>query len=124
MSTNATQGSAAQAQGVQRPRTQAILPAPVDISESSEEVTVLADMPGVSRERLQVRVEGNRLLLAGTVQLEPEHAQAVPTYRRHFVLSRELETDKIEARLKDGVLTVRIPKRAELRPRKVEVQAG
>ena len=42
--------------------------------------------------------------------------------RTGFVLSRELETQKIEAILKDGVLTVRIPKRAELRPRKIEVQ--
>lgn len=43
-------------------------------------------------------------------------------YRRSFVLSRELERQKIEANLKDGVLTIRIPKRAELRPRKIEVQ--
>ena len=45
-------------------------------------------------------------------------------YRRSFVLSDELETDKTEAILKDGVLTVRIPKRAEVRPRRIEVQAG
>jgi HSP20 family protein len=43
-------------------------------------------------------------------------------YRRSFTLSSELETAKIDARLQDGVLTVRIPKRAELRPRKIEVQ--
>jgi HSP20 family molecular chaperone IbpA len=48
----------------------------------------------------------------------------VTHYRRSFTLSGELEPDKIEASLKDGVLTVRIPKRAELRPRKIEVQAG
>jgi HSP20 family molecular chaperone IbpA len=45
-------------------------------------------------------------------------------YRRSFTLSSELETDKIEANLKDGVLTLRIPKRAELRPRKIEIRAG
>jgi HSP20 family molecular chaperone IbpA len=45
-------------------------------------------------------------------------------YRRSFVLSDELETEKTEATLKDGVLTVRIPKRAEVRPRRIEVQAG
>jgi HSP20 family molecular chaperone IbpA len=48
----------------------------------------------------------------------------VTHYRRSFTLSGELEPDKIEASLKDGVLTVRIPKRAELRPRKIEVRAG
>ncbi len=43
-------------------------------------------------------------------------------YRRSFVLSDELESDKTEASLKDGVLTVRIPKRAELRPRRIQVR--
>jgi HSP20 family protein len=45
-------------------------------------------------------------------------------YRRRFALSNELETDKIDARLKDGVLTVRIPKRAELRARRIEVKSS
>jgi HSP20 family molecular chaperone IbpA len=43
-------------------------------------------------------------------------------YRRSFVLSDELETEKTQANLKDGVLTVRIPKRAEVRPRRIEVR--
>jgi HSP20 family molecular chaperone IbpA len=42
-------------------------------------------------------------------------------YRRSFVLSDELETDKTEASIKDGVLTMRIPKRAEMRPRRIEL---
>jgi len=46
------------------------------------------------------------------------------TYRRTFQLSHELETDKIQANLKDGVLRVRIPKRPELRPRRIEVLSG
>jgi HSP20 family molecular chaperone IbpA len=44
-------------------------------------------------------------------------------YRRRFTLSGELETGQIDASLKDGVLSVRIPKRAEVRPRKIEVRA-
>jgi len=44
--------------------------------------------------------------------------------RRSFVLSSELEPDRIEANLKDGVLTLRIPRRAEFRPREIEVRAG
>jgi HSP20 family molecular chaperone IbpA len=45
-------------------------------------------------------------------------------YRRSFLLSGELETDRIEANLKNGLLTLRIPKRAEYKPRKIEVRTG
>ncbi len=45
-------------------------------------------------------------------------------YRRSFTLSGELDPERVDASLNDGVLTVRIPRRAELRPRKIEVRAG
>jgi HSP20 family molecular chaperone IbpA len=57
--------------------------------------------------------------------MEALYAEVYSTlYRRSFTLSSELETDKIDANLKDGVLTVRIPKRAELRPRKIDIRGG
>ena len=103
----------------------------VDIYENGEGITLKADMPGVSKERLNLRIDGDTLLIEGSVEFElPEKIEALyadvrsTTYRRSFVLSRELQSDKIEAVLKDGVLTVRIPKRAELRPRKIEVNAA
>jgi HSP20 family protein len=121
------QGSASQrAQSVEAP----IRP-PVDIWEDKDGITLCADMPGVSRDHLNVRIDGNNLVVEGQVQLElSEKAEALyadvrsSLYRRSFALSGELETGKIAASLKDGVLTVRIPKRAELRPRKIEVQPG
>lgn len=104
---------------------------PVDIWEDKDGITLCADMPGVSRDRLNLRIDGNNLIVEGQVRFElPENAEALyadvrsSLYRRTFSLSGELETGKIEASLKDGVLTVRIPKRAELRPRKIEVQAS
>ena len=103
---------------------------PVDIWEDQDGIVLCADMPGVSKDRLNLRIDGNNLIVEGQVQLQlPENAEALyadvrsSLYRRSFSLSGELETGKIEASLKDGVLTVRIPKRAELRPRKIEVQA-
>ena len=106
----------------------AILP-PVDIWEDKDGITLCADMPGVSKDSLSLRIDGNNLIVEGQLQLAlAENAQALyadvrsSLYRRSFSLSGELETGKIEANLKDGVLTVRIPKRAELRPRKIEVQ--
>jgi HSP20 family molecular chaperone IbpA len=106
-----------------------VLRPPVDIYETSEGITLQADMPGVSKEQLNLRVEGNTLLVEGTIAIAPQeqmtalYAEVRSTlYRRSFVLSNELETEKIEANLQDGQLTVRIPKRAELRPRRIEVQ--
>ena len=104
---------------------------PVDIFEDAHGITVQAEMPGVSKERLNVQADRNNLLIEGDAAVDmPPGMEAVyadvqaTRYRRSFVLSGELETDRIEASLKDGVLTVRIPKRAEFRPRKIEVRAG
>jgi HSP20 family protein len=126
-STNAASGLATRgAESAEAP-----LRPPVDIWEDQEGITVCADMPGVSRDGLNLRVQGNNLIVEGRLQLElSQQAEALyadvrsSLYRRSFALSGELETEKIEASLKGGVLTVRIPKRAELRPRKIEVQAA
>jgi len=134
MATNTTQlaeQSTQTATTQQRGRTSELVNRmPVDIYEDAEGITLQADMPGVSKERLNVHVDGESLLLEGQVQFNlPEEAKALyadirsSTYRRSFVLSRELEAEKIEANLKDGVLTVRVPKRAEARPRKIAVRS-
>jgi HSP20 family molecular chaperone IbpA len=101
----------------------------VDIFETEEGITVQADMPGVSRDRLNLRIDGTNLLIEGRIGVSPQdQMQALyadvrsAVYRRNFLLSSEFEASKIDANLKDGVLTVRIPKRAELRPRRIEVR--
>jgi HSP20 family protein len=103
----------------------------VDIFEDANGITVQAEMPGVSKDRLNVQADRNGLVIEGRAAIDmPEgmealHADVRSTrYRRNFVLSGELETDRIEANLKDGLLTLRIPKRAEVRPRKIEVRAA
>jgi HSP20 family molecular chaperone IbpA len=108
----------------------AVLPA-VDVFEDPNGITVLADMPGVSKDLLAIQVEGEALLIEGEVRqntpegLEPLYAEVrVPRYRRSFALSKELDTTKIEANLKHGVLTLRIPKQAHAQPRKITVTAG
>jgi HSP20 family protein len=129
-----TQVSQSQPRNMQAQRAreseQATLP-PVDIYEDGDGLTVLADMPGVSRERLNVRVERNTLFIEGDLevtlpqQLEGLYADVRAShYQRRFALSDELETEKIQATLKDGVLRVTIPKRPESKPRKIEVQAS
>ena len=103
----------------------------VDIFEDADGITLLADMPGLSRERLKIEVDKDVLLVEGDAKIEmPENMEALyadvrlTRYRRSFGLSGELATGEIEASLKDGVLNVRIPKRAEVRPRKIEVSVG
>jgi HSP20 family molecular chaperone IbpA len=102
-----------------------------DVFEEADGITLQLDMPGVTKDRLNLQADRNTLLIEGTVRLDvPDGMTALyadvrsTQYRRSFVLSDELESDKAEASLKDGVLTVRIPKRAELRPRRIEVRVA
>lgn len=109
---------------------QAVAPA-VDIFEDAGGITLQADMPGVSRERLDVRLDGDTLAIEGELSLEASEGMRplwaevnVPRFRRTFTLSRELDAGRIEANLKDGVLSLRIPKQAHAQPRRVAVQAA
>lgn len=109
------------------PHQRPVLPA-VDIFEDAGGITLLADMPGVSRDRLEVKLDGDNLSIEGRVELEaPSQMRAlwaevnVPRFRRTFTLSRELDAGRIEANLKDGVLTLRVPKQAQAQPRRIEV---
>ena len=121
--TGAAQGKSRDDEFVLRP--------PVDIFEDAHGIMVIAEMPGVSKDGLNVQADRNTLLIEGDAAIdmpagmEAVHADVQSTrYVRSFVLSGELETDAIDANLKDGVLTIRIPKRAEYRPRKIEVRTG
>jgi HSP20 family molecular chaperone IbpA len=102
---------------------------PVDVYEDAAGITLLADLPGVSRDRLTVRVDGESLVLEATASTaQPEGMQLIygeaqfPSYRREFTLSRELDASRIEASLKDGVLRLAIPKLEEAKPRRIEVR--
>jgi HSP20 family molecular chaperone IbpA len=104
---------------------------PVDIFEDQEGLTVQAEIPGVSKDHLHIQADRNNLTIEGEAVIDlPAGAEALyadlqaTKYRRSFLLSGELETDRIEANLKDGLLTLRIPKRAEYKPRKIEVRTG
>ena len=116
--------------GADQEQQRAVLPA-VDVFEDAGGITLLADMPGVQKDQLELKIEGDALLIEGGVQpLTPQGLEAVyaevrvPRYRRIFTLSRELDTSRIEANLKDGVLSLRIPKQAHAQPRRIAVSAG
>jgi HSP20 family molecular chaperone IbpA len=112
-------------------RSQPAMAPRVDVLEDASGITVLADLPGVSRDALEINVEGDSLTIEGQVSAAtPEAMEAtyaeirVPRYRRSFTLSRELDTGRIEAQLKDGVLRLRIPKQEQAQPRRISIKAG
>ena len=129
MSDNKQVASSA-ANSTEQEQQRAVQPA-IDVFEDAGGITLLADMPGVPKEQLDLKVDGDALLIEGGVQphtpdgLEAIYAEVrVPRYRRSFTLSRELDTTRIDANLKDGVLTLRIPKQAHAQPRRIAVTAG
>jgi HSP20 family protein len=112
-------------------RDQPFVVPPVDVYENESRITLLADLPGVAHDRLGVRVDGETLVIeASASTAQPESMQLIygeaqyPSYRRQFTLSRELDTSRIEAALKDGVLQLQIPRREEAKPRRIEVRVG
>lgn len=120
--------TSASAQSARRRDDYAIQPA-VDVLEDASGLTLLADLPGVPREQLQLRVDKDRLIIEAEMQLDlPEGLKAGHVevsrqfYRRAFTLSKELDADQIAADLSNGVLRVRIPKAAHAQPRKIEVR--
>ena len=104
---------------------------PVDIVEDAEGIVVVADLPGVAKEDVAIAVDGDTLTIEGVVRLgesqamQPVYAEiGVAQFRRSFVLSRDLDTGRIEAEMKHGVLRVRVAKQEQAKPRRVEVRAA
>ena len=101
----------------------------VDIIEDAEGIVLDADLPGVAKEDVAISVEGETLTLEGTVKLgealsmQPVYAEVgVAQYRRSFILGRDLDTSRIEAEMKNGVLRVRVPKQERAKPRRIDVR--
>lgn len=103
----------------------------VDVTEDDNGITLVADLPGASRDTLALDVDGDTLTIEAPISLgEAKDIQAVYAevragrYRRSFTLSRELDSGHIDASLRDGVLTLRIPKSEKARPRRIEVSTA
>jgi HSP20 family molecular chaperone IbpA len=106
----------------------ALLP-PVDIFEDGAGITLVADLPGVGRDDLAIGVDGRTLTIEAPLTLG-EANSLVSVYaevranhfRRSFELSGDLDTAKIDAGLRDGVLTLHIPKLEQAKPRRIDVR--
>ena len=102
----------------------------VDIYSTDEGITVLADVPGVTADGLDIDLREGVLTLIGKVPavdggLRPVRGEyRVGGYLRRFTLSDDVDADGIEASLDAGVLTLTLPKAEKAKPRKIQVRAG
>jgi HSP20 family protein len=103
----------------------------VDIFEDENQVTVLADMPGVNNENISVDLEDDELAIRGTVA-EPESKDETVLFKefnwgnyfRKFTIGKVIDKEKITAIISDGVLRLVLPKAEETEPRKISVKVG
>ena len=106
---------------------------PVDIFETKDhEIVLRAELPGLKREDLDLRVENSTLTLRGERKQENEVSKesyhrverAYGTFSRSFSLPTTVDTEKVSASFADGILTVTLPTRAEAKPRQIQVQVN
>lgn len=114
----------------QESREQVNLLPPVDVIEDANGIVLYADLPGVSKEKVNLHVEADTLTIEAELALDlPQDMEAshvevtLPRYRRVFTLSKELDASQVNAKFEQGVLTLRIPKAAHAQPRRIEIQA-
>jgi HSP20 family protein len=102
----------------------------VDIYETAEELVLSADMPGISSQDVDLRFENGELIVQGRLpnrerkgnQLLTEYEEG--DFYRVFQVHESIDSTRIEAECKNGVLTVHLPKEEKVKPRKVAVKSG
>jgi HSP20 family protein len=99
----------------------------VDILENRDEILLYADLPGVTRENLEVHIDNGKLTLTGTRSLSVEGATTWEEfgdveYYRVFSVPQSIDVANVSAELHDGVLQLHLPKSADAKPRKIEIK--
>ena len=115
--------------GLSREREGAIIP-PVDVSESSYDIVVKAELPGMKKTDIKLSLEGNILTISGEKKEEKEQKnknyhlveRRFGSFRRSLALPMSIDVDKVKATYKNGVLIVTIPKKEEAKGREIKVE--
>jgi HSP20 family protein len=100
---------------------------PVDIYETPNEVVLLADVPGLNKDNLELNIEKDELTIKGTFPKPDNEGEKLISecpygeYYRTFVLADTISKEKISAKLENGVLTLTLPKQERVKPRKIEI---
>jgi len=108
--------------------TEFLHPVHIDVSESGDAVNIKAEVPGFSEKELEINVESNRLVISGKREAKKEEKKGKTVYSetcsdqilRVIELPAEVETEKVTATLKNGILSLELPKAAKARPVRVE----
>ncbi len=103
-----------------------------DICESHDKYVFKADLPGIREQDLEVTVTGNRLTVAGKREMDETKAderyyareRLYGSFTRSFTLPEGIDVDNIRTELREGVLSIEVPKKPEVQPRKIEVKVG
>ncbi len=101
-----------------------------DIWEGDDELLMFGDLPGVSPEQLEIRFEKNQLTIHGKVA--PRHDDVeflygeygIGGFERTFAIGESIDAEKISAEMKNGVLTLHLPKSERVKPRRIDVKTG
>jgi HSP20 family molecular chaperone IbpA len=117
-------------EGMERTRTGRVFTPAVDIIEKKDDIIVIADMPGVDRESVDINLENNVLTIYGKVGIEnPADHRLITSeygtgdYQRVFTLSDEVDRDNIKATVRNGVLKLVLPKTEKVRSRRIMVES-
>jgi HSP20 family protein len=109
-------------------RTQQFVSPEVNIYETQDGYVLEAEMPGVSKDGLEITLEGTEITIIGRRQVEPLPGEALfheshnLDYRRVFELDTTIDTAKVSARVDQGVLTLSLPKSERVKPRRISVE--
>jgi HSP20 family molecular chaperone IbpA len=103
-------------QGLEKTRARELTPA-VDVYENEAELLIVADLPGVTRDGLDIQIHPPELRFE-TKPAQPDG----PVWRRSFTVAEHIDANKVSAELTNGVLTIHLPKADEVKPRKIAIR--
>jgi len=109
--------------GVEKLQERAAVAPAVDVFENKDQILILADLPGVEKDKISINFAKGQITLEGRASSSEAEDEAFD-YRRTFVVPQGIDTDKIQANLTNGVLRVVLPKQDALKPRAIEVKVG
>lgn len=126
----APRGESQVSPGTERTKNEPMYSPLVDIYETQEALVLLADLPGVGKDDLHIKLDEEILTIEGVAKASSAPGQRLLSewdsgaFYRQFALGEAIDRAKIQAKLKDGVLELVLPKAEKAKPKRIEVQAG